>query len=189
MRRSAAFVSVLVTLVAACGGGGKHSAPPPAPSTTTRPVSTTTTVPFTKYTVKRGDTLSAIAHRFHVSSADLERINHITNPDFLHEGDTLLIPPATPLKLTVTPVSAPQGQSFAIRLKGAQSGETITFEVTSPKGKFTGPPHVADFHGSVSAEYVTSISDATGTYKVVAHGDQGTTAQTTFAVVANSEHT
>jgi LysM repeat protein len=187
MRRSQVLALGLFVLLAACGGGGKKAAPPP--STTTRPVVTTTTAPTTKYTVKRGDTLSAIAHRVHVSSTDLQKINHIANPDVLHEGDTLLIPPAKPLKLVAVPAAGPQGQSFELRLTGAQPNETITFEVDSPKGKFTGPPHSTDDSGSVSASYQTAAGDATGTYAVVAHGDQGTNARTAFIVLASTQHT
>lgn len=44
------------------------------------------------YTVKPGDTLAAIAARFHVSEAELARLNRIPNPDLLRPGQRLELP-------------------------------------------------------------------------------------------------
>ncbi len=44
------------------------------------------------YTVKRGDTLSAIARRYHVSVSDLKRWNHL-NSDLIREKQKLKIYP------------------------------------------------------------------------------------------------
>ncbi len=46
------------------------------------------------YTVKAGDTLSAIAAMFHVSVQALAQRNHIVNPDLIDTGETLIIPDA-----------------------------------------------------------------------------------------------
>ena len=46
----------------------------------------------TTYVVKRGDTLSAIALRYHTTVSALQKLNRIGNPDLITEGATLLIP-------------------------------------------------------------------------------------------------
>ena len=46
----------------------------------------------TTYVVKRGDTLSAIALRYHTTVSALQKLNRIGNPDLITEGTTLLIP-------------------------------------------------------------------------------------------------
>lgn len=52
----------------------------------------TTTSGQQTYTVKRGDTLSQIAQRYGVSTADLARANGITNPRLIYAGQQLVIP-------------------------------------------------------------------------------------------------
>ena len=44
------------------------------------------------YIVKRGDCLSVIAQRFGTTVNTLCYINNISNPDFIREGQRLLIP-------------------------------------------------------------------------------------------------
>jgi LysM repeat protein len=46
----------------------------------------------TSYTVRPGDTLSEIADRFHISTADLMEANGIDDPRALREGQELVIP-------------------------------------------------------------------------------------------------
>ena len=41
------------------------------------------------YTVRRGDTLSAIAQRFHTTVAHLKRLNRIQNADLIFPGQIL----------------------------------------------------------------------------------------------------
>ncbi len=43
------------------------------------------------YEVQSGDTLSEIAEWFHVKQKDLQRINHIKNPDLIYPGDNLTL--------------------------------------------------------------------------------------------------
>ncbi|MBB5158686.1 lytic transglycosylase [Saccharopolyspora phatthalungensis] len=43
------------------------------------------------YVVQEGDTLSEIGEWFHVPWQELQRINHIQNPDLIHPGDRLLL--------------------------------------------------------------------------------------------------
>src|SRR5262249_39677281 len=44
------------------------------------------------YTIKRGDTLSALASRFHTTVGALASANHISNPNLIIAGHTLKIP-------------------------------------------------------------------------------------------------
>ena len=48
------------------------------------------------YTVAPGDTLSSIAAREHVSQAELVRLNHLSDADFLREGQVLIVTQAAP---------------------------------------------------------------------------------------------
>jgi LysM repeat protein len=152
------------------------------PSSTVPP---TTIPPTTAYVVKRGDTLSAIARRFHVAISAIESENHLANPDVLTAGATLRIPNAPPVKLAVEPAIGPHGRVFTIHLTGAIPSEQITFAIDSPTGRYSGAPHVAGDDGSVSTTYQTATGDPTGPYTVTAHGGQGTDAKDTFFVTAS----
>jgi len=73
------------------------SAPPTQPPPTTAPASTPepTNGPkptFRTYKVRSGDTLSAIAARFHTTVTAIAQLNHITDPGKLSVGQILLIP-------------------------------------------------------------------------------------------------
>lgn len=189
--RNWTFAVVVVSCVPAAGCSGRsHPRASSRASTTTatQPV-TTTTVGVTAYVVKHGDTLTSIANQFRVSVASILAANQGTKADRITEGQTLRIPPPPPRKLEVTPASGPIGQSFQLALGGAQPGEKITFKVQSPKSTFTGPPHTAGNDGTVSTAYQTGLTDPAGTYTVIAQGDQGTTVQGTFAVVADTPTT
>jgi len=150
----------------------------------TSPNTTSTTAGPISYQVKRGDTLTTIARQFGVTVQAILALNQVPNPDRLAEGQTLVIPPRPPVALEVTPTEGPVGQGFQLKLTGAKAGESVTFDITSPKGKFTGRPHTASADGTVTATYQTSIADASGMYTVVANGSEGTTAQATFRVTA-----
>jgi hypothetical protein len=128
--------------------------------------------------------LSKIASQFHVSISAIAARNRIANPDQLHEGQTLVIPPAPPRKLAVSPREGRQGQAFQITLTGAVPSETIKFEIDSPKTKYTGGPHTASADGTVIATYQVALSDPTGTYTVTATGNRGTRMSATFVVAA-----
>ncbi len=98
-------------------GGGAGSA---APGTT--PVSSSK-----KYTVKSGDTCSAIAAQFGVSLADLLKANRLIDQGCtnLHEGDVLTIPGAAGTTSGTTggtsagPTVKPSGKEYKV-----QSGDT-----------------------------------------------------------------
>jgi len=178
-----AVVSACLALIAGCsgGGGGQAKRTTTSVSTTAGPT-TTTTAPAQNYTVQRGDTLTSIARKFHTTLAVLLTANKLADPDHLSEGQTLVIPPAPPVSLTVTPPSGLGGTSFAFKVVGAKPAEQVTFQIDYPGGKFTGPPHIASNEGQVEATYVPSLGAAPGTYQVTALGTQGTMIKATFVI-------
>ncbi|HDQ72833.1 MAG TPA: LysM peptidoglycan-binding domain-containing protein [Chloroflexi bacterium] len=76
--------------------GGATPSPQPSPSGQT-------------YTVRRGDTLSAIALRFGVSMWALARANGISNPSFIYVGQVLRIPAGGSPAPAPAPSPAPTG--------------------------------------------------------------------------------
>jgi LysM repeat protein len=151
-------------------------------SSTTTTATTTTTTPLIIYRVKPGDSLTKIANHFHVPISAIVSRNHIANPNRLSQGQTLLIPPAPPLKLTITPPHGQAGQAFQLTLTGAVPSETIRFEIDSATRKYTGGPHTASADGAVTATYQTDLAGPTGVYNVTATGSLGTTSQARFVV-------
>ena len=105
MRRQFAILVVIVGLVAACGGGATPipaptAAPTPAPTDlfvpTAEPVAsetpTATPVAGTRYVVKKGDTMWAIALDHGISLADLQAANPDVEPRTMAVGTVLVIP-------------------------------------------------------------------------------------------------
>jgi LysM repeat protein len=56
-----------------------------------QPAKTETQTPTETYVVRRGDTLSSIAARFEVSTNDLVRLNDLSDPNRIGEGETLIV--------------------------------------------------------------------------------------------------
>jgi LysM repeat protein len=178
--------------MAGCGGSkhnsARHTPKATAPTASSTIGTTTTTVAPATYRVRRGDTLTTIAKQFRVSISAIAQVNHITNPDRLAEGQRLRIPPPPPVTLVVRPSVGERGQAFQLRLTGAQPSEVITFEISSPKGKFRGPRHLASADGAVATTYQTAFADPTGTFDLIATGDQGTAAHAIFFVHEPADH-
>jgi len=188
------IAAVCAALMAACGTSGRTrpltaTVPSSVSTTTTAKAATTTTTPRNIYRVKRGDTLSKIATQFRVSISAIVARNHVANPDQLHEGQALVIPPVPPRQLIISPHKGQPGQAFQLTLTGALPSETIKFQIDSAKGKYTGGPHIASADGTVIAMYQTALSDPTGTYNVTATGTRGTTVRATFIVAATATTT
>jgi LysM repeat protein len=174
-------VTAFVLFVTACGHDSAHvsqsSSSAPAPSTTA------TTAPPAKYQVKRGDTLGAIARQFGVSIDAIVAANHLTSQDQLAQGQVLVIPPPAAVQLVASPADGQPGATIQLKLTGARSSETVTFEVDGPGGKkFSGPPHTPAADGTVTATYQTTPQDPAGMYHVGATGSGGTTAQASFTL-------
>jgi len=173
-------------VVAACNTESRDAArsTTTVPSQTTVAPTTTTTAPPMTYQVNPGDTLISIAEFFGVSPAVIAAANQLANADQLTAGQVLVIPPAPPPQVVVTPSVALIGRAFTFTLTGAKAGEIVTFEIDAPGGStFTGPPHGATPEGSVTTSYRTDAGDDAGIYHVVATGDQGTSVQASFRVI------
>ena len=185
-------VATCATLLVGCGGSkhnsARHTREASAATASSTIGTTTTTVALATYRVRPGDTLTRIAKEFRVPISAIMRVNHIANPDRLAEGQRLRIPPSPPVELVVRPSVGQRGQEFHLRLTGAHPSETITFEIRSPKGKFTGPPHSASTDGAVATTYQTAFADPTGTFDVTVTGNQGTTATAIFFVRDPTDH-
>ena len=193
-----ALIVLVVVIAAALGvllfaGGGsdepsKRVSSATSSTASTAPLATApgsvTTAPPTAYEVMKGDTLTSIGQKFGVTTKAILAINTIANPDSLTEGQKLMIPAKPPIQLVVTPVRATLGESVRLKLTGAKPAESVTFDIESSSGKFTGPAHTASDEGTVTTKYATTLSDPTGTYNVVANGSQGTTAQGSFRVAS-----
>jgi LysM repeat protein len=153
-------------------------------TTTTAPPTTTTSAlrQEVTYTVQQGDTLIAIARRFHVTIGAIVLANKLASPDRLTVGQVLTIPPEIPVKLLIKPATVAPGASVSFSLSGAQPGERITFEVQTPSGSFKGPVHVAGEDGTVNTTYAPNATDPAASYLVVARGDQGTNATAVLVV-------
>jgi len=91
------------------------------------------------------------------------------------------IPLASRPVLTVTPAADDPFQ-LQFQLTGAQPGEQVVFVVGTPGGSFTGPPHIADNAGLVSAAY--DAGGLAGDYLVLAKGNQGSVARADFHINA-----
>jgi LysM repeat protein len=182
--------AVGVAVLAGCGAASTETgrsaqaekAVANAPATTAA-APTTTTTPSISYQVKRGDTLTAIARFFGVSSAAIDTANQLGGGDRLTEGQVLQIPPSPPAGLSVTPPDGIAGMVFTFTVTGAKVGEAVTFQVVAPGGgTFSGSPHTAAQDGSVSASYRTD-GDAAGKYDVVATGDRGTSLRSSYRLL------
>jgi len=182
--------AVGVAVLAGCGAASTETgrsaqaenAAANAPATTAA-APTTTTTPSISYQVKRGDTLTAIARFFGVSSAAIDAANQLGGGDRLTEGQVLQIPPSPPAGLSVTPPDGIAGMVFTFTVTGAKVGEAVTFQVVAPGGgTFSGSPHTAAQDGSVSASYRTD-GDAAGKYDVVATGDRGTSLRSSYRLL------
>jgi LysM repeat protein len=182
-------VIVAVVLLVGIGGGGGGGEGTKSRAThleTTRASSTTSTTtrpPFT-YSVKPGNTLTALAVFFGVSKSDIIAANPNLNPDHLVEGQTLVIPSPRAVTLVVKPREVVVGGSLRLKLTGAKDFENVTFEFQRPTAPFVGPAHAASETGVVTTTYKLGIADPPGTYTVTAKGDQGTLVRATFNVKA-----
>jgi LysM repeat protein len=139
----------------------------------------TTTTTLATYSVQRGETLTAIAKRFHTSIGAIVAQNRLRDPDHLAEGQTLVMPPPSAVRIEVALVRNASQPKIRFTLVGADPNEVVTFVITSPDGStYTGSPHVASASGVVKATYTTSLSS--GTYRLTATGERGTTALIAF---------
>ncbi|WP_160300766.1 LysM peptidoglycan-binding domain-containing protein [Kiritimatiella glycovorans] len=82
---------------------------------------------YKHYTIRKGDTLSAIAYRHDISVSTLVELNEIQNPDRLVVGQDLLLPP-----YAAEPAARPSAPSpGAVRESGAEAGDGEIYVVKS----------------------------------------------------------
>ena len=184
----AVAIGAVVALVGIGGGGDDDTVGTGTRSSTTsqtrgtRTTSTTSRPPI-NYTVARGNTLTALARVFGVSTSAIIDANEGLDPNSLVEGQVLVIPSPEPVELVVKPRKPEVGGSIEIRLTGAKEFEVVRFQIDRPTGPFIGPGHSASEDGVVTTSYELGLADPEGAYTVTAAGDQGTSVSTTFQVV------
>jgi LysM repeat protein len=140
---------------------------------------TTTTTPPATYRVQRGDTLTKIAKQFHTSVAGIVTTNGLPDADHLTEGQELVMPPPSALRIDAKLVGGRTDSGFDLTLVGALPSEVVTFVIALPNGDtYTGSPHVASGYGVVTTTYTADIG--LGTYRVTASGERGTNAESIF---------
>lgn len=138
----ALVISVVVVLTL---GRATPAAPEATPSPTLKspavsPAAAVTQPPqATTYTVKPGDSLSAIAFQFGVSLEELMAANNITDPDVLFAGQKLVIPvpgSITPVP-TPAPTAVPTGAPTPVPTNTPPTGPDLRMESvqTSSDGK------------------------------------------------------
>ena len=99
----------------------------------------------TKYTVKSGDSVATIAHKFGVSAAALAKANRLDDPDKLSVGQVLVIPAATAAPAT-GPAPAPAKYPLPADVKKQVDG----IKVVAGKWRFIVVHHSATPNGTVA---------------------------------------
>ena len=151
----------------------------PRPNRST--ATTTTTSPPVMYRVQRGDTLTEIAKQFHTSVAAIVTTNGLSDADQLTEGQDLVMPPPSEVRIAAELIDERTDAGFDLTLTGATPSEVVTFVITLPDGStYTGSAHVASGSGVVTTTYNAAIGS--GTYTVTAKGERGTNAESRFHV-------
>ena len=108
------------------------------------------------YTVKRGDTLPAIARRLHVSSTDLAQANYMTTKARVAAGQKLMVPhEATVLMAARTDRPVPVAESRAIAGGTAQLAQAAA---TSNRVKVTYKVQQGDTLSSIARNFKTSVA-------------------------------
>ncbi len=82
-------------------------------------------VRFTYYTVRRGDTLSAISRKYHVSLAELREANQLGQRSLLHLNQTLMIPQHQTTALPASASRTASARREAPRTYLVRRGDTL----------------------------------------------------------------
>jgi LysM repeat protein len=113
----------------------------PASTTSAKPTQPVPKAGTTTYKVQKGDTLSSIARKFNTSVAELQKLNHFSNPNALVVGSVILVPAASkPISSPVTPGTKPPVSTTAkhdvhiqpVPATSSPAGATATVRPTVP---------------------------------------------------------
>jgi lipoprotein NlpD len=128
------------------------------------------------YTVKRGDTLSAIARRHNLDYKDLARWNRIDRDYVIHPGQTLrLYAPSRGAAATPTRASAPRSVGpRGAKTRTASAPPTKARAKTTPK-KTAPPPRPAAKPSGPPVKWQWPVSDGTATLTTRPNGGHGLT--------------
>jgi len=80
--------------------------PVPTPTHTITPTPVLTPTPIV-YVVQAGDVLGTIARKYGTTVEAIVKANAIADPDFIRQGQELVIPPPGPTPLPLEPTAAP----------------------------------------------------------------------------------
>lgn len=141
------------------------------------------------YTVKRGDTLSAIARRHNLDYKELARWNRIGRDYVIHPGQTLRLSPPTrsasssaaaparaaaPKKPVVRKSVGPKGARVAAAPKARPAAPKAKAN-SKPKTKAPPPPRQAVIPAGPPPKWQWPVSDGTATLTSRPNGGQGLT--------------
>ena len=133
--------------------------------------------------MKSGDTLSAIARRFDVTTAAIVQANKLTDPESPHARAEAHDPAGGGAQARRrTREGRRSAGTWSLTLKGAPPGERITFTIVKPGGRVHRPAPPRGPDGTVTTSYTPGGGDLPGAYVVRAHGDQGTDVQAVLQV-------
>ena len=155
---------VAALALSACGGGGGGKKTDTAATDSTVPLitvpettafvdATTTTVGVQTYTIVKGDSLSKIAARFGVKTADLAAFNGITDPNKIQAGQVLKIPPPG---VSTPPTSTGGGAGTST----GGGGATTIFGLPNTT---LGPPTTAPILGATTTKPTATTKPAATT--------------------------
>jgi len=82
------------------------------------------------YTLKAGDTLGVVAHRFGVSVSSLASANHIKDPNRVYAGEKLVIPGAIPGAVLISATKPIAGTVHVVKAGETLSGIARSHHVT-----------------------------------------------------------
>ena len=111
------------------------------------------------YTVKRGDTLAAVARKLHVGTADLAQANYMTMKSRVTPGEKLMVPhEATVLMAARTERPVPVAESRAIGGSPGQVVQLAQAAATSNRVKVTYKVQQGDTLASIARNFKTSVA-------------------------------
>jgi lipoprotein NlpD len=169
--RSLALLFISLGLLAGCASNSDHDQADRADTSGT-------------YTVKRGDTLSAIARRYNLDYKDLARWNRIGRDYVIHPGQTLRLYPSSRSASAGAPVRATAPKRMVPKTVGPKNSKIAspppkarpptTTSKTKPKPK-PAPPRQPVIPAGPPPKWQWPVSDGTATLTSRPNGGHGLT--------------